>query len=155
MIHTRAIFFFISVTVIASTVVSCRDQFAGNEKNFKRYLADVFGLELSRGNKAAFYVINVKECFDCIDRHFVAIRANKFESTTTLIIVGREIRSGWKEILDDVSAQGISILYDKKGEGIRFDFGLQKPVVLQFRDGRLVEFIRVPDNGIEKVIATL
>lgn len=107
MIHTRAISFFISVTVIASTVVSCRDQFAGNEKNFKRYLADVFGLELSRGNKAAFYVINVKECFDCIDRHFVAIRASKFESTTTLIIVGKEIRSGWKEILDDVSAQDI------------------------------------------------
>lgn len=126
------------------------------EKEFRRYLKETFNEDsVNDAENIAYYIINMKECEDCIHRHLVAIRTCKFKKNIVLIIVGKVARKEWQDILAEVIKRGDTVLIDERGEGLLYDFGLVKPIILKFESGRLVDLIRIADSEIQIVLSKL
>ncbi len=103
----------------------------------------------------AYYIINMRECEDCIHQHLLAIRACTFKTNIVLVIVGKVARKEWQDILAEVIKRGDHVLFDERGNGLLYDFGLIKPIILKFESGRLVNLIRIADREIPIIISKL
>jgi hypothetical protein len=124
------------------------------EKNFKRYLKDIFHMTSEEDVNGVFYVINMNECEECLDKHFSALNLIKPYPQTKIIVVGSVLKQEWKAVLEKITAEGTVVFYDESGEGIRYDFGLQKPIIVKFYYGNLIKFIQIPDREIHSLLMT-
>ncbi|GIV38040.1 MAG: hypothetical protein KatS3mg032_2419 [Cyclobacteriaceae bacterium] len=130
-----------------------RDQI---ERNFERYMLNVFNKSCkTHTTKVNYYVINTNECEECVDAHFRAIGFHQFDKSTVIIIVGKIYKTEWVETIDMVAKKGVVVLKDEKGEGMRYNFGLMKPILLKFENGKLKDFIKIEDKEILSIITRL
>lgn len=148
------ILFLISVGYLVGGCLT--GKFNHEEKEFKRYLKETFNRDpVNDGRNVFYYVLNMKECQGCINQHFAAIRSVRFNENTVLIVVGRVAKKEWQEILTEVVNRGDKVLFDERGEGLLYDFGLVKPIIMKFESGRLVDVISVEDNEVQSVVLNL
>ncbi len=150
----KAIFF---VTACIVILAGCEDKdLQQAERNFKEYLQNAFKSTLvSEKSEISFYAINTNESEDCVDAHFKAIELKKFQHSTRIVIVGKIHKSEWADAVSRAKRGGAIFLIDEKAEGLRYDFGLVKPMVFRFKNARLVELVKIKDNQINSVLATL
>lgn len=126
-----------------------------HQKEFAKYLHDVFHESLNPTDTLIFYVINLNECMDCIDEHFNALNLINPKPNVTFIVVGRTAKESWKKILHNLEWKGSKILNDKLSLALQYDFGLQKPLFLEFVDGELIRLIKIQDEELLKVISMI
>jgi hypothetical protein len=136
---------------------SCKTKiYSREEKEFTRYLKETFNKDpVNNEESIAYYIINMRECEDCIHQHLLAIRACTFKTNIVLVIVGKVARKEWQDILAEVIKRGDHVLIDERGNGLLYDFGLVKPIILKFESGRLVDLIRIADREIPIIISKL